>query len=852
MSDIAQKVDRAEVARQIEKAEKLLQKGKSAEALEIYLQVLTLDPANDTVRAMAADLCLSVQRTADATQLLGELFDHQIQANDATRASLTYKKLARFANPTWHQKLRFGQLLESSNRKLALETYNNALEDLTKVGSKPDCLIVLRKIVAFDPAEPNLVRLGELCSELGENKEAASAFFRLGQMAETTGGNASQWYERAYAEDATDPQIALAYARILLSQDQAGAVIFIVQPFIASGSFSNELRDVYAKALLGTNQLVEAEPYIWQQFEENQAMLPDVANLIGLFLDAEQDKEAVALARKLEQLQRRRGERKTFASMMQDIAAKHRPSSELLEFMSELFNASNRETDYCQTLLKLFDLHYGMANYAKAAECLDRAVEVDIYEPGNQKRLESLRGKIDDARFQVIASRFSGMNQSTPEPAKTGETALGASTLQDLMLQAEILVQYGMRGKALERLQRIQELFPHEEEHNQELQRLYLSAGMTPRYADSGPLPVTTPAPAPRPAPPATDHADVSSFTKVAEITQKLNRQSTAEAVLATSVKEIGAQWKLSRCIAAMRKPGTAPSAIKEFCGESVPAGDPALLAKLVPALHDLAVKRGPITVPDAGAAAELKGVKDAVAALGIGSLLALPLSDGTQQMGVLLLIHNAACTWPANDVLVLKTISDQVVIALNNAGLRRLVKNLSVTDEHSGLLKRASYLDLLMGETQRALQQNLPLTVVLMQFGKAAAMVKEFGEEAIDATMQSIGQLLAGNVRQNDLAFRYERTTVALVLGETAEAEALMAMEKLRKLLADVHLPGKEEEIPFNIGIAEAVVKQPFEAVDIVTEVINRAEIALEAAVIQGFGKVVNQPAVIANAAVA
>ena len=50
---------------------------------------------------------------------------------------------------------------------------------------------------------------------------------------------------------------------------------------------------------------------------------------------------------------------------------------------------------------------------------------------------------------------------------------------------------------------------------------------------------------------------------------------------------------------------------------------------------------------------------------------------------------------------MVLKTISDQIVIALNNAGLRRLVKSLSVTDEHSGLLKRASYLDLLMAETR-------------------------------------------------------------------------------------------------------------------------------------------------------
>jgi len=485
------RVDRAEVAKQVERAEKLLQKGKSAEALDVYLQVLELDYQNDSVRSMAADLSLSLQRTADASRLLGELFDRQLQSEDATRASLTYKKLARFANPTWQQKLRFGQLLESSNRKLAMETYENALTDLARVGSKPDCLSVVKKIVALDPSEPNLVRLGEMCAEVGESQEAAEAFFKLGRLADATGGNSAQWYERAYGEDSTNSEIALAYSRILLTQNQAGAVIFILQPFVSTGSYSAEIRDIYTKALFATNQLTEAEPLIWQQFEENAARLPEVSDLIGAFLDAEQDKEAVALARKLEQQQRRRGERKSFASMMQDLAAKHRPSSELLEFMSELFNASNRETDYCQTLLKLFDLHYGMANYPKAAECLDRAVEVDIYEPGHQKRLESLRGKIDDSRFQVIASRFSGMNQSSPGPARSSEAGLGASALQDLMLQAEILVQYGMRGKAIERLQRIQELFPHEEDHNQDLHRLYLSAGMTPQYADAAPLPAT-------------------------------------------------------------------------------------------------------------------------------------------------------------------------------------------------------------------------------------------------------------------------------------------------------------------------------------------------------------------------
>ena len=55
------------------------------------------------------------------------------------------------------------------------------------------------------------------------------------------------------------------------------------------------------------------------------------------------------------------------------------------------------------------------------------------------------------------------------------------------MLQAEILVQYGMRSKAIERLQRIQELFPREEERNQDLQQLYLAAGMTTQRSDVPP-----------------------------------------------------------------------------------------------------------------------------------------------------------------------------------------------------------------------------------------------------------------------------------------------------------------------------------------------------------------------------
>jgi diguanylate cyclase (GGDEF)-like protein len=216
----------------------------------------------------------------------------------------------------------------------------------------------------------------------------------------------------------------------------------------------------------------------------------------------------------------------------------------------------------------------------------------------------------------------------------------------------------------------------------------------------------------------------------------------------------------------------------------------------------------------------------------------------------VLLLVQSTLRNWHSGDIVVLKTISEQIVIALNNAGLRRLVKSLSVTDEQSGLLKRASYLDLLMAETRRALQQSTPVTVALIQFGKGSVVLKEHGEKAVEAAMQKIGQIFAANIRQNDLAFRYEMTTIALVLGETAEKEALMAVEKLRKLLTDVKL--SDEILPFSAGLAEAVVRQQFDPVDIVTEVINRADMALDMGIAQGMGRIASLAPAVAAAAVA
>jgi GGDEF domain-containing protein len=476
------------------------------------------------------------------------------------------------------------------------------------------------------------------------------------------------------------------------------------------------------------------------------------------------------------------------------------------------------------------------------------------------KRLDMLKGKIDEARYRAIAARFTAASKPVEEPAQADGQAstLGASTLQDLMLQAEILVQYGMRNKAVERLQRIQELFPREEERNEDLQRLYLAAGVTPHYAGSAPLPpaaAAAPATSVIPAPPPAALPDVRSFTRVAEITRKLYHQGTATAVLTTAAKEIGSHWETTRCVAATGKPGHAPSSVEEHFTEGVMKGSPSALAEIVSSLQGAAGTE-PLIIQDAQKSPQLQAIRQVLAELNATSLLVIPLSDGEEPVGVLVLVNNKPRAWQPADVVVLKTLAEQMVIALNNVGLRRLVKNLSVTDEKSGLLKRASYIDLLLAESKRAIQNAAPLSLVLLQFGRSSAMVKEHGEAEVGNAMARVGQLFAANIRSNDLAFRYDTTTIAIILGDTAEKEATKAIEKLRKIVSEVRLPGKDgadgQPFAFSAGLAEAVVRQEFDAVDIVTEVINRAEHALATSIVQGPGKVVALAPALAAGAVA
>ena len=425
------------------------------------------------------------------------------------------------------------------------------------------------------------------------------------------------------------------------------------------------------------------------------------------------------------------------------------------------------------------------------------------------------------------------------------------TVLEDFILQAEIYLQYGMRSKALERLERVSKLFPREEQKNEKLRHLYITAGFTPVYevaaavakatappdAAAEPAAKTQPVPTQPAAPSRYEENAVDNFARVTEITRNIYRQANVKSVLFTAVNDIGRHFNASRCVAGLCTVGKPPSAALEYCAPGIKQSDVMAIVKLIGLTQQLAAS-GPVAIPNAKASRELAPAAEHIHALNIESLLAVPLIDAGEQSGILILEQTSPRQWQQTDIVVLRTIADQMVLAVSNVRLRTLMKTLAVTDEKSGLLKRSSYLDVLLSEVRRSLQQKSPMTLMLLHFGKASALAKEIGESQVDNMMQQVGQALASHIRQNDVAIRYDLTTIALVLSDTTEKKAFLVVDKMRKVLAPTKVPGTERTPPISVGIAETVLQERFDAVDMVTEVINRVESALEVARLEGGNK--------------
>jgi diguanylate cyclase (GGDEF)-like protein len=846
----------SDISKHLDRAKRFLEKNRVEDAIEAYLAVLDEAPQHQEATQALGDLYARLDQPDRAAVYYGLLFDLLVEPKDETKALAIYNRFLR-SNASQQAPERIARHAFLQQRQNhpdeAIEQYTKAAELFSAAGRDEDALFCWERIAQLDPE--NLARqlhLAEAGERSGKNALAARAFLRAGQLATASGAaaDALQLLGRAYKLAPQERSVGLLYAQANLQAGNAVRAAALLEPF-AKSETDTAFLVTYSDALMRSGNLESARELLDRLLRERNEGMTQLFDLADRYVAAGQDQKATEILLTLKRRMFADKRQNDFVALMDGVGAKHTQSQAILEFWASLHNELNRESQYFEVLIKLFDVYLTSGNVPKAAESLEKLVDIDAYDYRNQERLELLRGRVDEAHLKRIGSRLmkSGMTtashpahtspqQGVPGASPGSEEGRQAQALEDLIVQTEIFLQYSLQNKALERLQRIAAMFPGEEERSARLANLYQTANWWPpgapklKTGTSPQQPAAAPPAAPVPEVPVTSRTGVYSaetlrdLAKISEVNQKIFRQQTPRAMLNTAVSEVGAYLHGTRALAVVGAPGRPPEMAAEFCASGVKAAAGAqvvlLLAHIEKAEPD---ELGGLVVE----ATEGSILRD----LGLATALGVMITDKETQnpAGMLIVGHAGEHKWKPNEAYFLQAIGDQMLMSVSHTRLRSLVRRMGVSDERSGLLSRSSYQSCLLTEADRARTQGTPLALTILQIDRGAEILRQQGESPLERFLEQLARSLQSIVRQNDVPVKYTSWSLAFILPDTTLAGAQNLAAKLRRAASGLRPPWDSTQITLSAGIVEAVPKHEYDSEDIVTDLINRAEFSIEEA---------------------
>jgi diguanylate cyclase (GGDEF)-like protein len=845
-----------DIIKQLEKAKRFVEKGRIDEAIGAYQEVLTAVPNHLESLQSLGDLFTRQNRPDRAAVYYGMLFDRLTAPREEPKAVALY---VRFLKP--HQQppervSRFALLLQKQNRaEEAIEQFTSAALAYELSGKGEDALACFVRIAQLDPENRDRhIAVADLAERLGNHAAASLGYLRAAQLTAQNDDEALNLFAKAHELGPGDRGASLMYAQALLRKGDPAAAAAQLAP-ISEVEKDSAFLETYAEALMRSGQL-DAARSVLERLTSHGASSPEkLFLLVTEFLRAGQEDKAIDLltANKKSMLATRR--ESEFAIAVDQLAEVFPKSLRLAEFWAALYCDLNRETKYFDALARLFDLSIESNQLSSACDALDKLVEIDPYDSRNQGRLDQLKGRAGDDFLSRVRSRMSNAATHRPEVPtreqhlrKFGEASTAildevqsGQTLEDLLVQAEIFVQYSLQSKAVERLQRIVELFPGEEENNERLQGLFEAAHWWPEGGGASrrraePSRAVFEEPANRAATPSPYSPEtLRDLAKISEINQNVFRQPSPRAMLSIAVNDVGNYLRAARCFAVVGPPGQPPQMASEFCASGLEASSGGQVVRLI-GQTERAVPDSLGGLPlDVAAAPILKE-------MGLETSLGVQLTDPETQSpaGMMIVGFAGPHAWKPNETYFLQSIGDQMLMCVHHTRLRTLVRTLAVADEKTGLLARGSYIDCLLHESQRARTQGIPLALALLQIDGGPELLRQQGEGPFDRYMEQLGKSVQAIVRQTDLAIKYTSWALAVVLPDTPLSGAQTFAEKLKKSLGGLRPPWDGGHLTMSVAVAEAVTRQEYDNEDIVTDLINRVEAGLEEARKHGGNEIV------------
>ncbi|HEX5707999.1 MAG TPA: diguanylate cyclase [Pyrinomonadaceae bacterium] len=183
--------------------------------------------------------------------------------------------------------------------------------------------------------------------------------------------------------------------------------------------------------------------------------------------------------------------------------------------------------------------------------------------------------------------------------------------------------------------------------------------------------------------------------------------------------------------------------------------------------------------------------------------LAAVPLIFRERQMGVLMVCSDdPRRAWQENELLLMRTVADQVAVAVNHARLFQETQQQALTDGLTACPNRRSFEMQLVRDLHMATRMRQPLSLIMLDVDHFKGVNDTHGHAAGDLALRMLADAIRQELRGEDTAARYGGEEFSVILPQASYEGAMAVAERLRTRIEFMEVPGVRQ-ITASFGVA-------------------------------------------------
>lgn len=185
-------------------------------------------------------------------------------------------------------------------------------------------------------------------------------------------------------------------------------------------------------------------------------------------------------------------------------------------------------------------------------------------------------------------------------------------------------------------------------------------------------------------------------------------------------------------------------------------------------------------------------------------SVIMLPMLIGDRPLGVLSVQSPQPNAYSQSSVRLLRSVTDQLSFAINNAQLYRQTEERADRDALTNLYNRRYAMMRLIDELQRAARRGTRVCVLMLDLDNFKTINDTYGHPIGDLALQTIADALRRACRGSDIICRYGGDEFLVIFPDLIEAETTPMVTRVRDELLNnkVAVPGGVIELEASMGV--------------------------------------------------